>query len=130
MKVGYKGTVIRDNQALTDDPDTRYRAMQPFIIDVGAVLDGTGSHAQSCRGVLVAGDRIVAVDTADAIRLHPRAADATVIDARNATLLPGPIDGHLHIGWRTAADIAIPPRQPFLPVTEREWSVSGQDLTA
>ncbi len=76
-----------------------------LIIDAGALLDGTGVRAVARQSVLVAGERIVAVGSPEEIRVRPEAQGADVIDASDATLLPGIIDGHLHVGWRTTKDI-------------------------
>ncbi|MGE4248726.1 MAG: amidohydrolase family protein [Parvibaculaceae bacterium] len=78
---------------------------RPLIIDAGAVLDGTGARARPGQSILVVGERIAAIGASQDIRARPDAAGATVVDARDATLLPGLIDGHLHIGWRSAAEI-------------------------
>src|SRR5690242_14792624 len=85
---------------------TANKAARPLVIEAGAVLDGTNARARTDRSVLIVGDRIVAVDTPREIRQRPEAAAADVVEAPDATLLPGLIDGHLHIGWRTTTDVA------------------------
>lgn len=79
--------------------------MRRVVIDAGAMLDGTGTRARPRMSVLIAGEHIAAVGTPEEIRARPEAAEARVIDATDATLLPGLIDGHLHIGWRTTAEL-------------------------
>lgn len=81
------------------------KAARPLIIDAGSVLDGTGSRARTGCSVLIVGERIAAVASPQEIRQRPDARGADIVEAPDATLLPGLIDGHLHIGWRTTADI-------------------------
>ena len=81
------------------------KAARPLIIEAAAVLDGTGARARNDQSVLIVGERIAAVDTPREIRQRPEAASADIIAAPGATLLPGLIDGHLHVGWRTTSDI-------------------------
>jgi imidazolonepropionase-like amidohydrolase len=80
-----------------------------LIIDAGFLFDGTGGRAKATQSVLVVGERIAAIGDPQTVRRDARAAKATVVDAREATLLPGLIDGHLHIGWRTSAELKVEP---------------------
>jgi imidazolonepropionase-like amidohydrolase len=63
-------------------------------IRAGAVIDGTG-QVMPGTVVTVQDGRIVRVD---------RAAGPVTIDLGGATLLPGFIDTHVHIGWHFGAD--------------------------
>jgi imidazolonepropionase-like amidohydrolase len=53
------------------------------------VIDGRG-HLLRNAAVLVEGSKIIAIDE------HPKRVD---VDLPNATLMPGGIDTHVHIGW-------------------------------
>ena len=66
----------------------------PIVIRAPRVIDGRG-HLLRNAAIVVDGGKIVAVET------HPRRADITL---PNATLMPGGIDTHVHIGWHLDAD--------------------------
>ena len=61
----------------------------PVVIRAPRVIDGRG-HLLRNAAVVVDGGRIVSVDKA------PKHVD---IELKNATLMPGLIDTHVHIGW-------------------------------
>ncbi|HUR80068.1 MAG TPA: amidohydrolase family protein [Thermoanaerobaculia bacterium] len=61
----------------------------PVVIRAPRVIDGRG-HLLRNAAVVVDGGRIVAIDKA------PKHVD---VDLKNATLMPGLIDTHVHIGW-------------------------------
>lgn len=62
---------------------------------VGAqVIDGTGAPARTDLTVEIAGERIIALDAQGGDRAGP---DVDTVDARGLTLLPGLIDGHVHL---------------------------------
>jgi imidazolonepropionase-like amidohydrolase len=63
-----------------------------IVIRGTRLIDGVRDDAQSGLDVVVDGDRIVAVEPADASH-H---VDATVVDGAGMTLLPGLIDCHAH----------------------------------
>jgi imidazolonepropionase-like amidohydrolase len=64
------------------------------LITGGTVVDGTGAPPMAATDVLVEPDRIVAIGpSASAVA----AADATTVDARGFTVMPGLIDAHCHI---------------------------------
>jgi len=60
-----------------------------LVIRAPRVIDGRG-HLLRNAAVVVDGGKIVAVDE------HPKHVD---IDLRDATLMPGGVDTHVHIGW-------------------------------
>jgi len=66
----------------------------PIVIRAPRLIDGRG-HLLRNAAIVVDGGKIVAVET------HPRRAD---IILPNATLMPGGIDTHVHIGWHFDAD--------------------------
>src|SRR5580704_1785668 len=72
------------------------------LISNAAVVDGTRSEPSGPTGVLIEGDRINALGSAEELRsLVPRAAigSLTVMDARGPYLMPGLIDGHCHMTY-------------------------------
>jgi imidazolonepropionase-like amidohydrolase len=87
-----------DLVALPESPPPALLVRDVAVFDVatGAVAPG--------RDVLARGDRIEAIAPAGSI---PAPADAEVLDGRGATLLPGLIDAHGHVGvgyaplWRS-----------------------------
>ncbi len=64
------------------------------VIRGGRLIDGLGDDARSGLEVVIEGDRISSIASADPARALP--AGAIVIDASGATLLPGLIDCHAH----------------------------------
>src|SRR5262245_11284987 len=66
----------------------------PIVIRAPRVIDGRG-HVLRKAAIVVDGGKIVAVEA------HPKKVD---IDLANATLMPGGIDTHVHIGWHFDAD--------------------------
>ena len=85
------------------------------LIHAGRLIDGVAARAVENATVVVEGNRIVAVERG----LRAPAAGDRVIDLRNATLMPGLMDMHVHItseyrrtseleGFKSdAADIAL-----------------------
>src|SRR5689334_13011305 len=67
---------------------------EPLVIRAARVLDGRGQLLQNAA-VVVDGTKIVAIDR------NPKKAD---VDLGDATLMPGLIDTHEHIGWHFGAD--------------------------
>jgi imidazolonepropionase-like amidohydrolase len=70
----------------------------------GAVWQGTGASAAPATVVLVEGERIKAVGSADQL---PIPSGATIIDCTGATLIPGLIDCHVHL-TTNSTETAIP----------------------
>lgn len=68
--------------------------MSAIHITNARLIDGTGRAALESHEVVIDGDTIVAVGPLGTITAP---ADATVIDAQGATLMPGLIDAHCHI---------------------------------
>ena len=95
-------------------------AASPIVIRAPRVIDGRG-HLLRNAAVVVEGTKIVAIDE------HPKRAD---IDLPDATLMPGGIDTHVHIGWhfdakgRSApgeADSKEPPAEMALYAAENAY---------
>ena len=70
-------------------------APQRILIHAGRLLDGTSQTARVEQGVLVEGERIVAVGPW--AELADKAAGAELIDLSGYTVLPGLIDAHTHL---------------------------------
>jgi imidazolonepropionase-like amidohydrolase len=70
-----------------------------LVIINGTVIDGTGADPIADGVVVIAGDRITAVGAAADFVLPP---DATRIDAKGGTILPGFINTHVHSGYSEA----------------------------
>jgi imidazolonepropionase-like amidohydrolase len=74
--------------------------MAPILFTNIAIFDGTG--AKPFRGeVLIRGNRIAAV--AAGAGSFDRS-DATVVDGKGATLMPGMVEAHAHLSWTSAVD--------------------------
>ena len=73
-------------------------AQQVTAVVHGEILDGNGGTPIRDGVVLVRGDRIVAVGSADVV---PIPCDARVIDAAGKSVMPGLADMHVHLtgGW-------------------------------
>ena len=67
---------------------------EPIVIRAARVIDGRGQLLRNAA-VVVDGTKIVSIDR------NPKKAD---IDLGDATLLPGLIDTHVHIGWHFDAN--------------------------
>src|SRR5580765_8554571 len=68
-----------------------------YLFENGTIIDGTGAVPRP-GAVLVENEKIVAIGE-DAAR---RAGDATRIDARGMTVMPGLIDAHVHLSFDDA----------------------------
>ena len=68
---------------------------------VGKLIDGTGAAPRAAQVVLVEGDRIAAAGDPEAVAVPP---DAAVVDAPDATLIPGLIDLHVHLSYSGLLD--------------------------
>jgi len=72
-------------------------APKTVYIRAGRLFDGTGDKLRENMVIVVVGDRIQSVVPASATSIP---ADATVLDLSRATVLPGLIDCHTHLGAR------------------------------
>ena len=68
-----------------------------IVIHAGALLDVENGEVLEQQVLVVEGDRIVATGTAGSVDVP---ADAHEIDLRHATVLPGLLDGHVHLTSR------------------------------
>ena len=73
------------------------------IIHAGRLIDGTGSAPRTRVSVLIAGDRIVAVQDGFAAPMT----GVPVTDLSTSTVLPGLIDSHTHITGEGTADAIV-----------------------
>jgi imidazolonepropionase-like amidohydrolase len=76
---------------------TQKPAPKTVYIRAGRLFDGTGDKVRENIVIMVVGDRIQNVAPANSISIP---ADATVLDLSHATVLPGLIDCHTHLGAR------------------------------
>jgi len=65
-----------------------------ILITCGMLIDGTGRGPVKNARLLVDGERIVAVGSAEAVTAPP---GAETIDLSESTVLPGMIDCHTHL---------------------------------
>src|SRR5713226_1704763 len=65
------------------------------VLDGGTLIDGTGKNPINNAVVVVEGGRIKAVGTKGQVTIP---AGATLIKTDGRTILPGLIDGHIHLG--------------------------------
>ena len=68
----------------------------PLHIRNGTLIDGSGRAPEPNTDVVIVGDTIIAVGPTGTVDDHVPA-DATVVDATGATIMPGLIDAHCHI---------------------------------
>ena len=76
-------------------PATPKPKPKPLVIKAGRLFDGMGDVHRAGQVVVIEGERINAVGPAGQVQV-PEGAD--VIDLSEATVLPGLIDAHTHIG--------------------------------
>lgn len=65
------------------------------VVQGGELFDSASGHSSPVAGVIIRGERIEAVIPSGAALAIP--AGATVVDARGRFLIPGLIDGHVHL---------------------------------
>lgn len=78
------------------------------LIHDAHIFDGSGT-ARFRADLLVDGNRIVSI--ADHIG-HPVGDDVTIIDAKGATLMPGLVDGHTHLGLGSTVEHRSTRKEP------------------
>lgn len=69
--------------------------MNALLLKNATIIDGTGNAPIQNGSVVVEGERIKEILPGLPGRIPP---DATVVDCRHQTLLPGLIDAHVHVG--------------------------------
>jgi imidazolonepropionase-like amidohydrolase len=75
-----------------------------FVIRAGKLIDGTGTAPLEDAVIIVEGEKISQVGKAGTVPIRP---DAQVIDASDKTVMPGMIDGHVHVqGQGGVQDVA------------------------
>jgi imidazolonepropionase-like amidohydrolase len=92
IAVGVAGSVVHTQAGGQAQGQARPQAPRVTAIRAGRLFDGKTATYQNNQIILVTGDQITDVGPTVAV-----AADATVIDLSNATVMPGLIDGHIHI---------------------------------
>lgn len=104
-----------------------------IIIRADRILDGRGAVLTG-REVVVRGGRIEAVSEAGAAEVTD---DAVTYDLPGATLLPGLIDTHVHVGWYFDADTdrlrgpesTDTPQDEVLYAAENAWNMLVSGVT-
>lgn len=74
---------------------------QPVLFSNVRIIDGSGDQPFA-GDVLVEGSHVSAVGRAGVVR---RPADARVVEAEGATLMPGLCDAHTHFSWNNGASL-------------------------
>jgi imidazolonepropionase-like amidohydrolase len=98
---------------------------RPLVLEGGTLIDGTGRAPVANAVVVVEGDRIKAVGVRGQVA-YP--ANANVVRLEGRTILPGLIDGHLHL-----QDWQVPMFLPFGITTiadihnDTAWSIAQRD---
>ena len=77
-------------------PSAEERAASIYV-KAGRLLDGVSADYQRDMVVVIEGDRIKSIEQADAVTIP---AGAVTLDLSTATVLPGLIDCHTHLGGR------------------------------
>jgi imidazolonepropionase-like amidohydrolase len=92
--------------SLAQDQSTRH-----LVVRAGRLLDVKTGNVLTNQAIVIQGDKIVSVGPSASAKA---AADATVVDLPNATVLPGLIDAHTHITFNqgdtgySALGISVP----------------------
>jgi imidazolonepropionase-like amidohydrolase len=89
-------TVLASHAGAAQQAPANRVAASPILIRAGTLIDGESASARSDQGILVVGDRVTAVGPYATIKSQAPA-NATPIDLRSMTVLPGFIDAHTHI---------------------------------
>jgi imidazolonepropionase-like amidohydrolase len=75
-----------------------------FVIANGTLIDGTGAKPRPNGAIVLRGDAIAEVHSVKPPGFDPR---ATMIDATGKFILPGLIDGHVHLSMYQGASAGI-----------------------
>ena len=70
--------------------------MNTRVIVGGTIIDGTGGEPIENGAIVIAGGKIEAIGPAGEVEIPE---DAEKIDAAGKTVMPGIIDGHIHVGF-------------------------------
>ncbi len=76
-----------------DEWDGRKITSACYALVNGVIIDGTGATPLHNGGVVIRGDRILAVGSTDQVAIP---SDAEVVDVKGAAILPGFINAHVH----------------------------------
>jgi hypothetical protein len=87
------------------------RAMRGLVLVNGSVFTARPGEPARPGGVAIAGDRIVAVGSDEAVRAAAPA-DARVIDLGGRSVLPGFVDAHNHLAFTGAELASVDVRSP------------------
>lgn len=79
-----------------------------MLMRCGRLIDGTGQPSVQDAAILIDGPNIIAVGPAASIAELPEATAAVEVDATSHTIMPGLIDGHVHVAWGTDTYSAWP----------------------
>lgn len=74
-----------------------------FVVHAGRMIDGLSDESFTETIVVVEDERIAAIETAGALAALRRD-NVRIVEAQNATLLPGLIDGHVHLNFSGSVD--------------------------
>jgi predicted amidohydrolase YtcJ len=102
--------------------DAQNRAL---VLEGGTLIDGTGRAPVADAVVVVQGNRITAVGRRGQVTVPP---NANVVRANGLTILPGLIDGHLHL-----RDWQLPMFLPYGVTTladihnDTAWSIAQRE---
>ena len=88
------GSLVAHAVAAADDPATA-----TVVLKAAHMFDGMSGRLRDDGAIVIRGERIVAVGSSQAAP-----ATARVIDLGDATLLPGFIDSHVHLGQEMQSD--------------------------
>ena len=86
-------------------PPLGAQAGRPVALVGGTLIDGRGGDPVPVAVVLMRGDTILAADAMGRVGIPP---DAEVIDVAGLTILPGLIDGHVHVGLEAFVGAPVP----------------------
>jgi len=78
-------------------PQTPANTPKTTYILAGRLFDGTGDNVKESMIIVVEGDRIKTISSANSLKIP---VDADVVDLSHATVLPGLIDCHTHLASR------------------------------